>query len=409
MANKRFANQPFSYSQSQKLRNLRTSFRQRSVVFVALAFMFLGGYMIVSSLWSSTAGANQYGFTFFGKKVTLPWQKKTSEASKNNSTLTVSGSNKGGGAPGNASPASKQTPGTVVVDDPVMPGKPGVIDNGMCWVDYSQDLSMKIKAEKLLANCKNIFPRVEQQLSSSIYRSPYIIILGKLADDYSFSYLPPNFKTGEKLCEGAIGCVFYWDRAAAYLDIDTVRTFSDSSNTRLLSHEITHMVQSYKSYGTPQYPKWLVEGMADYVPQVLGVDRTSSCFDVDYSSGYDCGAAFLKYLTKHDKNIVKKLHTALRNDTYSDELLKSITGKTIFQLYNDCLNTDCKGGRPLVNNKPMYDSGGPPRSLISSSTLSGGSRSNSNSKAKKALCPKTTGVTALGEFMYTRLMGFIGR
>lgn len=407
MANKRSASQPFSYSQSQKLRSLKASFRQRSVVLVIFTFMFLGGYMVVSSFWSSAEGADQYGFTLFGRKIVLPWQKKAPEANKNNPTLSVNGSNKGGGAPGNASPTSKQTPGTVVVDDPVTPGRPGVISNGMCWVDYSQDLSLKMKAEKLLSGCKSIFPRVEQQLSSSIYQSPYIIILGKLADDYSFSYLPPNFKTSKRLCEGATGCVFYWDRAAAYLDIDTVRTFSDSSNMRLLTHEITHMVQSYRSYGTPQYPMWLVEGMADYVPQALGVDGTSYCFDVDYSFGYDCGAAFLKYLTKHDGGIVKKLHIALRNDTYSDELLKKITGRTISQLYEDCLNSECKGGEPLVNNKPTYGPSGPPRNLISSSTLSGKPSSSSDGRVSKAICPKTTGVIALGEFMYTRLTGFI--
>lgn len=101
-------------------------------------------------------------------------------------------------------------------------------------------------------------------------------------------------------------------------------------------HETAHVVQSYPKYN----PVWLVEGIADYVrwfcfepeskrPQPNPARATAR-------DSYRTTGAFLFWVTnKYDKDAVKKLNTALREDTYTEDIWVRLTGKTL-----DVLNTE---------------------------------------------------------------------
>lgn len=106
----------------------------------------------------------------------------------------------------------------------------------------------------------------------------------------------------------------------------------------LITHEVMHLIQSYPSHAGPG---WLTEGIADYVRHVYGVDNEGAKWSLpDYSTShkytdsYRITARFLVWVTQqHDDELVVKLDRNLRNNSYSAELWKKYTGKTLDELW----------------------------------------------------------------------------
>ena len=107
----------------------------------------------------------------------------------------------------------------------------------------------------------------------------------------------------------------------------------------VVTHEVMHVVQDYRNYD----PGWLTEGIADYVRYVYGVNNLGGRWALpDYRSGqhyqnaYRVTARFLLWIEKNKyKKIVDDMDKAMRNGTYSPELWKKLTGKTVDELWNE--------------------------------------------------------------------------
>ena len=105
----------------------------------------------------------------------------------------------------------------------------------------------------------------------------------------------------------------------------------------VVTHEVMHIVQAYPEGS----PGWLTEGIADYVRYVYGVNNTKAQWALpDYKAGqsytnsYRITARFLVWLEKNvRKSIVNEMDDAARTRTYSAELWKQKTGKTLDELW----------------------------------------------------------------------------
>jgi hypothetical protein len=119
---------------------------------------------------------------------------------------------------------------------------------------------------------------------------------------------------------------------------DYVRKHEDDIG--LVVHELAHVVQSYPKYD----PSWLVEGIADYV-RFFNYEPVSARPNVnpdraDYKRGYRDVGAFLDWACRtYDKNLVKKLNTALHEGTYTPEIWEKTAGKSFDALWTDYLES----------------------------------------------------------------------
>lgn len=115
-------------------------------------------------------------------------------------------------------------------------------------------------------------------------------------------------------------------------------------------HELVHVVQQYGRGGRRNpMPGYLTEGIADYIrwwkfePEavrrpVRPVKRDGQ--PASYTDSYQTTAAFLEYVAKNrDHEIVVKLNAVGREGTYSPELWKKYTGKTVDELWNEFIGT----------------------------------------------------------------------
>ncbi|AYL93880.1 basic secretory protein-like protein [Mucilaginibacter celer] len=192
----------------------------------------------------------------------------------------------------------------------------------------------------------------------SVTRGPYTLI---------FTNYSPDFETeeGKKIKERMIDAFFkvYPLEASIYnpkttvkvhFNIDpsytgvaeagngTVRVspkwmLANPEDLDVVTHEVMHIVQDYKGGN----PGWLTEGIADYARYTLGLNNAAANWhlpdysaDKDYTGSYGITARFLVWLDKHVKaGIVKGLDAACRDNTYSDQTWKTLTGKTVDELW----------------------------------------------------------------------------
>jgi hypothetical protein len=120
------------------------------------------------------------------------------------------------------------------------------------------------------------------------------------------------------------GCFF----SAAYF-----RTHPDDYGA--VVHEMIHVIQSYNG----ENPGWLVEAVDDYM-RFYRFEPVSKMLNFaveqvpNEPQAYQIGAQFLNWAqTKYDKNLVPDLNSAMRKGTYSDDIWKTKTGKTITALW----------------------------------------------------------------------------
>src|SRR6188768_3790312 len=100
-------------------------------------------------------------------------------------------------------------------------------------------------------------------------------------------------------------------------------------------HEETHVVQSgFK------FPGWLIEGQADYARQTYGRNNAAANWPSslnlsrNYTAGYWETGAFIKWVERNKRATL--LDDLTRNSqTYTDELWRTLTGKSIVQLWNE--------------------------------------------------------------------------
>ena len=106
----------------------------------------------------------------------------------------------------------------------------------------------------------------------------------------------------------------------------------------LITHEGMHIIQAYPDGSGPG---WLIEGIADYVRHVFGVDNPSANWYLPqykdgqhYTNSYRVTANFLVWTTaNYDKKLVQKLDHHLREKTYTPSVWQKYTGITLDELW----------------------------------------------------------------------------
>lgn len=108
-------------------------------------------------------------------------------------------------------------------------------------------------------------------------------------------------------------------------------------DTDLVTHELMHIVQDFKAMG----PEWLLEGLADCGRFQYGLNNVAADWSLPpvdprqhYKMGYRVTARFLLWVDKYQKpNTIAQLNTLLKNNTYTSESWKQITGKNVDELW----------------------------------------------------------------------------
>jgi hypothetical protein len=106
----------------------------------------------------------------------------------------------------------------------------------------------------------------------------------------------------------------------------------------VVTHEVMHIVQAY---GNNAGPWWITEGIADYVRYAYGVDNAGAKWALtpfkitqNYDNGYRITARFFAWLEKNGyPGIVKSLDKHMRAHTFTDEVWKTETTKTLAELW----------------------------------------------------------------------------
>ncbi len=177
-------------------------------------------------------------------------------------------------------------------------------------VDVADAPEMKDWAEKAARTCERWYGPINEQLKSDGYKPIHLIRM--------------NLKNGIKVPAMAGG-----GRITG-----SVKWFKDHpDDVGAMIHETVHIVQSYHSR---KNPGWLVEGIADYIrffqyePANIGrFNAKTARFD----GNYRISARFLAYVSnQYDKDLVLKLNRAMRAGSYSEDLFKEFTGKTLHEL-----------------------------------------------------------------------------
>lgn len=108
-------------------------------------------------------------------------------------------------------------------------------------------------------------------------------------------------------------------------------------DTDLVTHELMHIVQDFKAMG----PEWLLEGLADCGRFQYGLNNVAADWSLPpvdprqhYRMGYRVTARFLLWVDKYQKpNTIAQLNTQLKDNTYTSESWKQITGKNVDELW----------------------------------------------------------------------------
>lgn len=103
-------------------------------------------------------------------------------------------------------------------------------------------------------------------------------------------------------------------------------------------HELVHVVQEYPRTNPP--PKWLVEGIPDYVrwfryePDSRGAAITPrNLKEARYDASYRISANFLNWVSENSRDdFVSRLNAAIREGRYKEDLWKELTGKPLTEL-----------------------------------------------------------------------------
>lgn len=102
--------------------------------------------------------------------------------------------------------------------------------------------------------------------------------------------------------------------------------------------------------------------MADYARNQFGIQNQAAGWSLPsyqsnqkYTDAYRVTAAFLKYVESKWKGTVKKLFDAQFNLQYNDNLWKTLTGKTVDQLWSDYSKAGSSGRKKRDINPKFID------------------------------------------------------
>jgi hypothetical protein len=109
----------------------------------------------------------------------------------------------------------------------------------------------------------------------------------------------------------------------------------------VVTHEAMHIVQHYQANN--YQPRWLSEGIADYVRQLYGLSNKASGWSMppvmsgmNYQYGYRIAARFLFWIAQYkDKDFVKEVDRSMRENKYTTSIWKQRTGKTLDELWQE--------------------------------------------------------------------------
>jgi len=108
----------------------------------------------------------------------------------------------------------------------------------------------------------------------------------------------------------------------------------------LLTHELTHAVQMYPRGD----PGWITEGIADYARHLYGPKEqknwalpTRLTERQSYKDSYRTTGKFFLWLDEKHPGTVDKIHRAMQERTYDIGLFKEATGKSVEELWKECV------------------------------------------------------------------------
>ena len=194
-----------------------------------------------------------------------------------------------------------------------------IVTNSLCQVDATQAPDQYERAKDMAAVCQTVFPQIEAMLTPSPYGPLHKIVL-----DYN--------QDAAYAWQGEVHVSIDWLHNSPY-------------DPGLIPHELTHVIQDYGSNA----PGWITEGIATYMSYKLhysiGIAHCNS--GELYTSGYGCGASLFNYIERvYRPSIVRDVHLSIKNYTYTDNIFKTETGKSLATLYSECLSHECAGGTP---------------------------------------------------------------
>lgn len=130
------------------------------------------------------------------------------------------------------------------------------------------------------------------------------------------------------------------------ITFDTNWLIEHPLDTDIVVHELTHIVQA----GLGQIPGWLVEGTADYVRDLYGLQNFENGWSIPirytpnqkYTDGYGNAAAFLKWIDaiyrQQKPRVIESIYQSGATTPYSDAIWISLTGKSLDALWDEYKN-----------------------------------------------------------------------
>ena len=133
---------------------------------------------------------------------------------------------------------------------------------------------------------------------------------------------------------------------------------SNPNDTDCITHELFHVVQSYRSYD----PVWLIEGITDYARYKFGLYNDEAHWSLPgfssadkYTDSYRVTARFLVWIEqKKNPDIVANLDIALRNGTYTANKWVDFTGKTLDELWSEYAKSPAITGASAIVTDIYY-------------------------------------------------------
>lgn len=173
-------------------------------------------------------------------------------------------------------------------------------------------------------------------------------IVGRLTQLYYESYpkLVARFEHPERPAPRKIRLTFERGmKVPAHCSGDVVTISIDwlrrnPNDLGLLTHELTHAVQRYPSPN----PGWFTEGLADYARALYGPKQQPGWSlpaklteKQSYTNGYTTSAKFLTWIDTKHPGTVDKLHRKMQDKTMTLDDFKTLTGKTVDELWAECV------------------------------------------------------------------------
>ncbi len=172
-------------------------------------------------------------------------------------------------------------------------------------------------------------------------------VAGKLTTIFYQSYpkLVERFENPKKPAPRQIRVVFEKNmKVPAYCTGDEIKVSVEwlqkhPDDVALLTHELTHSVQGYRAA-----PGWMTEGIADYARLIYGPKEqpgwslpTRLTAKQSYKDSYRTTARFLVWLDEKHPGTVDKLHRKLQERDFSVADFKTLTNKTVDELWEECV------------------------------------------------------------------------